>query len=128
QPLFKRSLDIFEKALGHDHPDVAGSLNNLAYLYDHQGRYEDAQPLFKRSLDIFEKALGPHHPNVATALNNLAVLYHEQRRYADALPIVRRVIDERKAGPYPTLSILIGAQRANLLSQAQSFADSYNVL
>ena len=64
--------DPGEKALGPDHPDVAESLNNLAVLYDDQGRYADAEPLYKRSLAIREKALGPDHPDVAQSLNNLA--------------------------------------------------------
>ena len=51
------------------------SLNNLAALYEAQGRYADAEPLYKRSLAICEKALGPDHPDVAMSLNNLAVLY-----------------------------------------------------
>ena len=76
EPLYKRALAIREKALGPDHPDVAG-LNNLAELYDKQGRYAEAEPLYKRALAIDEKALGPDHPDVATALNNLAELYRD---------------------------------------------------
>jgi len=67
EPLYKRSLTIWEKALGPDHPDVAASLNNLASLYKSQGQYAQAEPLYKRSLAILEKALGPDHPSVATA-------------------------------------------------------------
>src|SRR4051812_43643312 len=37
--LVLRSLAILEKALGHDHPDVAASLNNLAVLYESRGEY-----------------------------------------------------------------------------------------
>ena len=33
EPLDKCSLEIMEKQLGHDHPDVARSLSNLAELY-----------------------------------------------------------------------------------------------
>ena len=33
EPLYRRSLEIREKQLGADHPDVATSLNNLAVLY-----------------------------------------------------------------------------------------------
>ncbi len=54
------------------------ALNNLAGLYDDQGRYAEAEPLYKRSLAIREKALGPDHPDVATALNNLAELYKDR--------------------------------------------------
>ncbi len=38
---------------------VATSLNNLAGLYQAQGKYAEAEPLYKRSLSIKEKALGP---------------------------------------------------------------------
>ena len=30
-----------------EHPDVVIVLNNLAHLYDEQGRYEEAEPLYK---------------------------------------------------------------------------------
>ena len=33
EPLYKRSLSIREKALGQNHPDVASSLYNHAYLH-----------------------------------------------------------------------------------------------
>jgi len=40
----------------------AASLNNLAALYDTQGKYAQAEPLFQRALAIWEKILGPEHP------------------------------------------------------------------
>jgi hypothetical protein len=45
--LYKRSLAIGEKALGSEHPDVALALNNLAHLYQAQGRYAEALPLVR---------------------------------------------------------------------------------
>jgi tetratricopeptide (TPR) repeat protein len=81
EPLYRRALDIREKALGRDHPDVAVSLNNLAELYQSQGRYAEVEPLLQRSLVIREKALSRDHPDVASALNNLAELYRNQGRY-----------------------------------------------
>ena len=62
EPLYRRSLEIREKQLGADHPDVAHSLNNLAGLYQAMGRYAEAEPLYKRSLEIREKQLGPTTP------------------------------------------------------------------
>src|SRR5262249_21521930 len=96
EPLYKRSLAIREKALGPDHPSVATALNNLASLYDGQGRYTEAEPLHKRSLAIREKALGPNHPAVATFLNNLAGLFREQGRYAEAEPLQKRSLAIRE--------------------------------
>ena len=78
EPLYERSLAIDEKVLGPAHPDVATSLNNLAGLYQAQGKYAEAEPLYRRSLAIREKVLGPDHPDVAVSLNNLASLDQDQ--------------------------------------------------
>jgi len=120
EPLFKRSLAIYEKALGPEHPEVATSLNNRAELYRAQGRYGEAEPLYKRSIAIREKALGPEHPDVALSLNNLAALYGAQGHYREAEPLYKRslAIYEKALGPeHPNvarslnnLAALYGAQ------------------
>src|SRR6478672_6828982 len=48
EPLYKRALAIYEKSLGSENLNVALVLNNLAALYEAQGRYADAEPLYKR--------------------------------------------------------------------------------
>jgi tetratricopeptide (TPR) repeat protein len=58
-PLAERSLAIYEKARGPDHPDVAATLNTLGAIYEGQGRYADAEALLRRALAICEKTLGP---------------------------------------------------------------------
>jgi tetratricopeptide (TPR) repeat protein len=65
-----RSLEILERQLGADHPDVANSLNNLAELYRAQGKYSEAEPLYVRAIQILEKALGSDHPNTVTVRQN----------------------------------------------------------
>ncbi|EAW37505.1 kinesin light chain-like protein [Lyngbya sp. PCC 8106] len=95
-PILKRVLEIIERLLGENHPDVAQSLNNLAILYRDQGRYSEAEPLFQRSLTIYEKALGENHPDVAQSLNNLAQLYYSQGRYSEAEPLHQRSLAIRE--------------------------------
>ncbi|MFA4902508.1 MAG: tetratricopeptide repeat protein [Desulfobaccales bacterium] len=100
-PLAQRSLKIWEKALGPEHPDTATCLNNLAMLFDDMGAYEQALPLYQRALKIREKTLGPEHPGTAVSLNNLAVLHEEQGAYEQALPLYQRSlkIREKALGP-----------------------------
>ena len=62
EPLYRRSLAIWEKQLGRDHPDVATSLNNLAALYRDMGRYAEAEPLYRRSLAIWRSSSGATTP------------------------------------------------------------------
>jgi tetratricopeptide (TPR) repeat protein len=96
EPFYLRSLEIRERQLGADHPDVATTLNNLAELYKSQGRYSEAEPLYLRSLEIYEWRLGVDHPDVATILNNLAKLYRFQGRYSEAEPLYLRSLEIRE--------------------------------
>ncbi len=59
EPFYQRSLAIYEKRLGPDHPEVGNMLVNLGYLYKAKGDYARAAPLLERALTLFEKALGP---------------------------------------------------------------------
>jgi tetratricopeptide (TPR) repeat protein len=86
----KKALELAEKSVGPNHPDVATSLNNLAGIYRAQGQYAQAEPLYRRSLVIREKALGPDHPDVATSLRNLALLYRATQRTTEAEQLEER--------------------------------------
>ena len=70
--------------MGSEHPLVAKGLNNLAGLYQTQGRYTEAEPLYQRSLAILETTLGPDHPNVALSLENYATLLRETEHEDEA--------------------------------------------
>ncbi len=100
-PIHEEMLQILETKLGHEHPDVATTLNNLAGLYENLGEYEKALPLYKKALDIHEKVLGPEHPNVATTLNDLALLYKSMGEYEKTLPLYKRALNiyEKVLGP-----------------------------
>ncbi|HHH48901.1 MAG TPA: tetratricopeptide repeat protein, partial [Gammaproteobacteria bacterium] len=37
-----------ERNLGPEHPDMLNSVNNLAFLYNSQGRHGEAEPLYER--------------------------------------------------------------------------------
>jgi tetratricopeptide (TPR) repeat protein len=67
-PLAQRA-GLREKALGPGDPNVAESLNILAFLYNNRGRYAEAESLRKRALAIREKAFGPDHPAVWQSLH-----------------------------------------------------------
>ena len=70
EPLYLDALAMYKRLLGNEHPDVAGSLNNLAGLYKNQGRYGEAEFLYLQALDIIQRSLGNDHPNTQTCGNN----------------------------------------------------------
>ena len=97
----EEALTVAEKTFGPNHPYMAASLNNLAMVYQAQGRYAKAQPLYKRLLKIREKAFGKDHPDVAQSLSNLAGAYQAQGKYSEDEPLYKRAlaIVEKTIGP-----------------------------
>ncbi len=91
EPLYLRALEILEKTLGPEHPEVAVSLNNLAELYRAQGRFEEAAPLYEKALAAAEAALGPDHPDVALILSRAWRLSTSRR----AAPLRPPTLNER---------------------------------
>ena len=74
EPLYAKALSIRRREFGTDHPDTAGSLNNLAELYLDQGRFVEAVPLSKEAVEIMERVLGAEHPTTKIMRENYGVL------------------------------------------------------
>ncbi|WP_437902731.1 tetratricopeptide repeat protein [Sorangium sp. So ce327] len=100
-PLARRALDLREKALGPEHPDVAQSLDSLALLFLVKSDYAAGEPLLRRALAIREKALGPEHLDLTQSLDILALLLHGKGDTTAAEPLYRRAlaIREKVLGP-----------------------------
>jgi tetratricopeptide (TPR) repeat protein len=96
-----------QRLFAGDHPSVATSLNNLAALYNSQGRYAEAQPLYEQALEMRQSLFAGDHPDVASSLNNFAALYKSQGRYAETLPLYEQALKMRQrlfAGDHPDVA------------------------
>lgn len=96
EPLLLQAFKLYEQEAGSKDPDMARSLNDLAWLYYLQGKYEQAEPLLQRALTIREQVLGNDHVDTAVTLNNLAWLYMQQSRYTQAEPLYQRALAIRE--------------------------------
>ncbi|MCA9663448.1 MAG: tetratricopeptide repeat protein, partial [Myxococcales bacterium] len=114
--LLERSLELRERALGADHPEVASSLGNLGVVLDGLGEYEEARALHARVLELREATVGADHPLVATSLTNLAVALEAMGAYAEAKPLHERA-----------LAILEGAYGSESLPGARTLNNLGNV-
>jgi tetratricopeptide (TPR) repeat protein len=128
EALANRALAIREKSFAPNNPEIANSLNNLATVNVGQRRYSDAEPLYQRALAVIDSTLGRNHPYGALLLNNVASLYGNQGRFADAYTFIRQTFASKSSSKEPSFSVILGAQRSQLLTPEQSFADSFNVL
>lgn len=112
--MLDRSLAIRERVLGPAHPDVAGSLNNLAIGQLGLGDYHSAQATIERSIAIKDAALDPDHPDVALSLGNLADILHDRGELTKARELHGRVLAmrERLFGPdHPDVALALSCRR-----------------
>jgi tetratricopeptide (TPR) repeat protein len=90
-------LEINEKALGPDHPDLAHDLFSLALEYHRDGQYAEAEPLYKRALAIFEKSFDPDQDHylvvdlILLILEQIARIYLVTNREKEAEEVEERV-------------------------------------
>ena len=71
-PLYEEALEIREKILGPDAPEVLQTLLNLGTAYGIEGEHGKAEVVNKRRLKSLEAKLGPDDPEVASALEDYA--------------------------------------------------------
>nr|WP_199329581.1 CHAT domain-containing protein [Coleofasciculus sp. FACHB-1120] len=114
----QQSLELARQILGAEHPQVAGSLNNLAELYRTQGRFSEAEPLYLEGLAMSKRLLGAEHPDVATSLNNLAILYQLQGRFSEAERLYLEALAMSKR--------LLGVEHPNVAQSLNNLAALYN--
>jgi CHAT domain-containing protein len=123
-------LEIREKVLGLEHPDVAQILASLADLYENDGRYNKAESLYRRCLKIRESNLGPEHPKVAHSLNGLANLYMDLGRYAEAELLYKRSLEIREkafGSDHPGIAV-VSTNLARLYEETGKHTEAENLL
>jgi tetratricopeptide (TPR) repeat protein len=93
EPLFVHARDIAQKVLGPEHPNTAACIHNLAWLYQSQGKNDEAFPFAQQSLAITEKQLEPGDPEIALSLNNLASILRAKGELKEAESLFRRALE-----------------------------------
>ena len=69
--LLRQAVAIQEVSLGSLHPDLASTLNNLAFVCERTNKFDEAERGYRRAHAIAVDSLSPGHPFIATSLKNL---------------------------------------------------------
>jgi tetratricopeptide (TPR) repeat protein len=85
-------LDIRRQVLGDKHADYAQNLNNLAVIFEQQGKLTEAGKLQQDYLALIIKLYTSKHPLVATAKNNLAWLLRSQGELPQAAALMQEAL------------------------------------
>jgi len=75
--MYRRSLNIQEKALGMEHSNVSFSCYNFGLLLKAKGDFDGSKDMFRRSLMIREKTFGMQHPRTIAARDQLQLITNQ---------------------------------------------------
>ena len=92
EPLLNEALEMRREAFGVDHPLVAESIHNLAYLKRRLGRTEEAVKLRQTAIGIQRTAYPEGDPALARGLNGLASLLREMQELDESEALVREAL------------------------------------
>jgi antitoxin component YwqK of YwqJK toxin-antitoxin module len=68
---YEKAKTAIAKELGTEHNNYVVALNNLAYLYEKQKKYTQAEPYYVEALALRKKNLGEKHPDYIQNLKSL---------------------------------------------------------
>ena len=89
-------LEITERDVGPDHPDVALALNNVALMVDLQGDHEEAEALYARALRNQLASADSDPLEIAYTRHNLSGLAQMLGRYQEALEHIELALETRR--------------------------------
>jgi len=82
--IYKRVLSVQEEMLGHDHLDVAATLQNMAQVLKHSD-LQGSIDMYQRSLAIIVGIYGHNHRSVADTLNQIAAVLCGMGQHVEGL-------------------------------------------
>ena len=91
-----RALAIREKSLDPAHRNVAMNLDDLAGVYEAQGRFKGGRVASDACRFDLGGHVEPGHPDVEASLEGLADLYVRERRFQEAMPLYQRIVTTRE--------------------------------
>jgi Tetratricopeptide repeat len=69
------------EAAGTEHPSTLVSMNDLASVLSHQGKYEQVEEMHRKVLGRNETMVGKELSDRLTSMNNLALVLSDQGKY-----------------------------------------------
>jgi serine/threonine protein kinase/tetratricopeptide (TPR) repeat protein len=95
EPILNRALELRRKKFGGAHTKVAQTLNNLALVFDEQGKFDESEATHREALRI-RRGLGPKDPGVSNSLSNLGITLRHSGKYDEAATVLREALALRR--------------------------------
>jgi tetratricopeptide (TPR) repeat protein len=90
---YQNALEVYQRTLPQDHPDVATLYNNIGQVYNNIGDYSKALGFYQTSLEIYQKTLPSDHPSLAIPYNNIGLVQKFMGDYSKALESHKKALE-----------------------------------
>jgi tetratricopeptide (TPR) repeat protein len=92
----KECHEIVQERLGEEHPSYVTSLNNLAFIYQFQENFGEAEKIYVRARALCKENYTEENcSGYATILHNMGNFYVSQQEYKKAEPIFQEALNLR---------------------------------
>jgi hypothetical protein len=88
----ERVLELDRRSLGENNPETLSMMNDLAMLYQRQGRYAESESLEAKAIETRRRLLGEQDPRLLVEMGNLAFLYMNEGKFAQAAKLLTNVL------------------------------------
>lgn len=123
---FKMALDLWEAALGREHPDTLKGVNNWALTLARQGHGEEAETLYRRALEGRRRVLGVGDSDTLATMNNLAELFRATGRIDDSERMLREALRLQidASGPNDKQTLTVMANLGSILAHREAYDEA----
>lgn len=91
-----RCLQVRERELGPEHPEVGLALFTVGNIYSDIPDHPKSEEYYRRAIENRSKALGPDHVSLASIYNNYGLVYKELGRYPEAVVLFEKALSIRE--------------------------------
>ncbi|CAF4091000.1 unnamed protein product [Adineta steineri] len=93
---YEQGIEIEQKTLPSNHPNLATSYNNIGIAYYKMGEYSKALSSHEKALEIYQKTLPSNHPLLANSYNNIGFVYDNMGEHSKALSFYEKALEMRQ--------------------------------
>jgi len=89
-------MEMRKRELGEEHLNTLTSMDNIAFTYNKQERWDEAEVLYVQVMETKKKVLGKEHLSTLTSMGLTAATYAKQGRWKEAEVLTLQVMETRK--------------------------------
>lgn len=112
---FREALDLQRGIMGHDHPRVIASLDNLGYSFSKNKFYNQALTCYKEMLNAQLSVDGAFTSEYCDALKKQILIYEKLKNLDGAIKATKKALEKVKGGSVPSIGSVC-VELENMLS------------